>query len=424
MSIERSVETTTAIQLLNLRKVAGDNKYSTDASEARRTRSGKWLLRKSDKGRLRIKLKKDHIRLLENPSHDRCASATKKFRDPPIPKRARSKYMLYFENTYDTVRKSLPMTAQYADVIKKMAKNWKALDNKEKLCYKKLAEEDKARYIKELKEYNSEINSTMLGVRLKLDAEKPPPHFKQVGRWLLRKSDQGSLRIRLIHTTYLKRHISKLMQNMPANAIDSIRSATKAALASTSCTRTSTRAPRGASVMMWAAAGAPTSSWQTLVEAPRATSKKNDTIRSSRFTGVYGTSRGKWHASISVQSHVIPLGDFDIEEDAARAYDAARVTWRTLIRKSRKPLNFPNEAPLASALASLPMLPKVLQKCNGFVKRSDEEIRLRGEVARLKQTKRGEVVRLKQENTQLREEVARLKQENERINREVTQLNQ
>ena len=64
----------------------------------------------------------------------------KKFKDPSAPKRARSGYMLYCEKTRDTVRKSLPKTAQFADIIKKkMAKNWKALDNKEKVSYNKLA---------------------------------------------------------------------------------------------------------------------------------------------------------------------------------------------------------------------------------------------------------------------------------------------
>jgi len=87
----------------------------------------------------------------------------KKFKDPSAPKRARSGYMLYCEKTRDTVRKSLPKTAQFADIIKKMAKNWKALDNKEKVSYNKLAEEDKARYAKELEEYNSEIYSTNVG---------------------------------------------------------------------------------------------------------------------------------------------------------------------------------------------------------------------------------------------------------------------
>ena len=45
----------------------------------------------------------------------------------------------------------------------------------------------------------------------------------------------------------------------------------------------------------------------------------------------------------------VELGSFDVEEDAARAYDAARVKYR-----DEETLNFPGEAPLASVLAALP----------------------------------------------------------------------
>ena len=46
------------------------------------------------------------------------------------------------------------------------------------------------------------------------------------------------------------------------------------------------------------------------------------------------------------------MGSFANEEDAARAYDAARVKY-----KNEETLNFPGEAPLASVLAALPALP-------------------------------------------------------------------
>ena len=42
--------------------------------------------------------------------------------------------------------------------------------------------------------------------------------------------------------------------------------------------------------------------------------------------------RSKWQAEIMVQGHKIPLGDFDVEEDAARAYDAARAEWAAMLR--------------------------------------------------------------------------------------------
>ena len=81
--------------------------------------------------------------------------------------------------------------------------------------------------------------------------------------------------------------------------------------------------------------------------------------KSSRFAGVTWNpyKGGRWHAAIMVRGHTILLGEFDVEEDAARAYDAAQSQWGTLIRGDRARINFPGEAPLASALAALPPLP-------------------------------------------------------------------
>ena len=79
--------------------------------------------------------------------------------------------------------------------------------------------------------------------------------------------------------------------------------------------------------------------------------------QTSRFRGVHWDAyNGKWQATIHLQGHRIPLGDFDVEEDAARAYDAARTQWQALM-KYKTPINFPDEAPLESALAALPPLP-------------------------------------------------------------------
>ena len=66
-----------------------------------------------------------------------------------------------------------------------------------------------------------------------------------------------------------------------------------------------------------------------------------------RFNGVkrVPVQGGKWRAEIIVQGHKMPLGNFDVEEDAARAYDAARSQWQTLMVYVKCPLNFPGEAP-------------------------------------------------------------------------------
>ena len=82
---------------------------------------------------------------------------------------------------------------------------------------------------------------------------------------------------------------------------------------------------------------------------------KNGRVKTSRFTGVSRDERlGKWVASIYVQGFGISLGSFDVEEDAARTYDAAVVRYEV----SGRTLNFPGEAPRAEVLDALPPPPE------------------------------------------------------------------
>ena len=75
--------------------------------------------------------------------------------------------------------------------------------------------------------------------------------------------------------------------------------------------------------------------------------------KTSRFTGVR-RHQDNWRAEISVRGTKVNLGAFDVEEDAARAYDAALIKYR-----NAPTVNFPGEAPLASVLAALPVAPPV-----------------------------------------------------------------
>ena len=87
----------------------------------------------------------------------------KKFKDKNPPKKPNSGYMLYCEKNRARVKGSLPKSATFSDIIKKMAGEWRALSEEKKIEFNKLAEDDKSRYQQELDEYKSRIYSANVG---------------------------------------------------------------------------------------------------------------------------------------------------------------------------------------------------------------------------------------------------------------------
>ena len=81
----------------------------------------------------------------------------KKFKDKNHPKRPKSGYMLYCEKNRKSVKDSLPEDAAFADIIKKMAKDWGKLSQTKKAEFTQLAEDDKVRYAREVEAYEATL---------------------------------------------------------------------------------------------------------------------------------------------------------------------------------------------------------------------------------------------------------------------------
>ena len=93
---------------------------------------------------------------------------------------------------------------------------------------------------------------------------------------------------------------------------------------------------------------------ETRAAAPVSGRAYNGRAKTSRFTGVsWHDSYSKWKAQIYVRGSTVGLGLFEVEEDAARNYDAAVVEYEL----SGRTLNFPGEAPRADVLDALPPPP-------------------------------------------------------------------
>jgi len=82
------------------------------------------------------------------------AVAKKRTKDPNAPKRAQTAWIFYMNDKRDQVKKENPDIA-FGEVAKKVSALWSAASASEKSKYEKLAEKDKARYLKENADYKA-----------------------------------------------------------------------------------------------------------------------------------------------------------------------------------------------------------------------------------------------------------------------------
>ena len=82
-------------------------------------------------------------------------------KDRNQPKRPKTSYMFYCDETRPTVVKKNPKF-KLGDVSKAMGKEWKKLNDKKKEKFVKLAEADKKRYEEEMEAYQNKLHMTEL----------------------------------------------------------------------------------------------------------------------------------------------------------------------------------------------------------------------------------------------------------------------
>lgn len=68
------------------------------------------------------------------------------------PKGLRTPFIFFYRKTLDNIRKNFP-DLSITEIGKKIGKEWKSLKDSEKDFYKELANDDKIRYRRELKDY-------------------------------------------------------------------------------------------------------------------------------------------------------------------------------------------------------------------------------------------------------------------------------
>jgi hypothetical protein len=114
------------------------------------------------------------ITMTETPFDMPKGKGKKEKKDPLSPKKGLSSYMCYFKENRERIKSENP-DAEFGEIGKLIGAAWKALDEDEKAVYEQMSEKDKARYKKDMAEYESgEVEE-----KPKKEAKKATPKTKK-----------------------------------------------------------------------------------------------------------------------------------------------------------------------------------------------------------------------------------------------------
>jgi hypothetical protein len=97
------------------------------------------------------------VELMKKQMTTQAGGKKKKVKDPNAPKRARNGYMFYIEENRAKVHKENP-SKQSKELTQILAKEWNALNDKEKAKYMEKAKADRERYTAEKAKYTAKKN--------------------------------------------------------------------------------------------------------------------------------------------------------------------------------------------------------------------------------------------------------------------------
>ena len=101
----------------------------------------------------------------------RAQKERKEYQKELKPKGAVSAYMFYVKRNRAKIKKKHPELS-FADLAKLIGKKWKAMKDKRRARYIKLAEEDKVRHQKEMLEFQKKQQAQLDTIKQELEAEQ------------------------------------------------------------------------------------------------------------------------------------------------------------------------------------------------------------------------------------------------------------